>query len=167
MGDLTSPTPSIPSGSPLEDDPAYSAFDIAAVCLALHHVDDPALAIRRLAERVRPGGVLVVVDFLRHTGLVSSHPARKSVAHDGFAVEDVKKMFEDAGCGDGFAAVEMKGIEFPNDVHGGPVHKHGHGYGHGHGGHGHGSHGHGHSGHDGESGRILERRVFIARGSKF
>ena len=39
-------------------------FDIAAVGGGLHHFDDPAEAIRRLAERLRDGGVLLIVDFV-------------------------------------------------------------------------------------------------------
>lgn len=39
-------------------------FSIAAICAALHHVADPALLIKRLAGRLRDGGVLVVIDFV-------------------------------------------------------------------------------------------------------
>jgi len=46
--------------------PNFFNFDIAAVGLGLHHFDDPALAARRLVERLRPGGVLLVLDFLPH-----------------------------------------------------------------------------------------------------
>ena len=164
MGDLTSPAPSTPFGSALETDPAYTAFDVAVVSLALHHMDEPSLVVRRLAERLRPGGVLVVVDFLRHEATAVSHAARKSVAHDGFAIEDVERMFEDAGCAGGFAATEMKGVEFPSL-----------GGDHGHGGHQHGSHAHGHpsggdshhrgAGHHADA-ATRERRAFIARGVK-
>jgi len=170
VGDLTSPTPAIPAGSPLVTDPAYSAFDVAAMSLALHHVDDPSLAVRRLTERLRPGGVLVVVEFLRHDAMAVSHPAKKSVVHDGFATEEIKKIFEDAGCGGDFAVAEMEGVEFPI-VHGtgghpqghGHIHEHRHGHGHGH---GH-EDGHHHLGGGASSGvSVPERRAFIARGSK-
>ena len=56
------------------DDPAPSAFaspnffsfDIAAVGLGFHHFDDPTLAAQRLVERLRPGGVLLILDFFSH-----------------------------------------------------------------------------------------------------
>ncbi|KZL88153.1 methyltransferase type 11 [Colletotrichum incanum] len=42
-----------------------SNFDLVAICMALHHVDDINLAIKRLAERLRPGGVLLVIDWAK------------------------------------------------------------------------------------------------------
>jgi SAM-dependent methyltransferase len=45
--------------------PGYFNFDIAAVCLGFHHFESPPLAVRRLAERLKPGsGVLLIIDFL-------------------------------------------------------------------------------------------------------
>jgi SAM-dependent methyltransferase len=46
--------------------PEFSEFDIAAVGLGFHHFDDPSLAARRLAERLKTGGVLMILDFLPH-----------------------------------------------------------------------------------------------------
>lgn len=46
--------------------PRFSGFDLAVVGLGFHHFDDPALAARRLAARLRPGGVLMIIDFLEH-----------------------------------------------------------------------------------------------------
>lgn len=44
----------------------FFEFDIAVVGLGFHHFDDPALATRRLAERLKKGGVLMIVDFVPH-----------------------------------------------------------------------------------------------------
>jgi Methylase involved in ubiquinone/menaquinone biosynthesis len=44
--------------------PEFFNFDIVAVGLGFHHFDDPALAARRLAERLKDGGVLTILDFL-------------------------------------------------------------------------------------------------------
>lgn len=44
----------------------FHHFDIAVVGLGFHHFDDPALAAQRLVERLRPGGVLLILDFLPH-----------------------------------------------------------------------------------------------------
>jgi len=46
--------------------PEFYNFDIAAVGLGFHHFDKPALAARRLAERLKTGGVLLILDFLPH-----------------------------------------------------------------------------------------------------
>lgn len=46
--------------------PEFYDFDIAAVGLGFHHFDDPKLAARRLAERLKVGGVLMILDFLPH-----------------------------------------------------------------------------------------------------
>jgi SAM-dependent methyltransferase len=45
--------------------PEYHDFDLAAVGFAFHHFDDVVHAARRLKERLRPGGVLVISDFLQ------------------------------------------------------------------------------------------------------
>lgn len=58
--DAKSPPPAHLAG------PEFHDFDIAVVGLGFHHFDDPALAAKRLAERLKPGGVLMIVDFLPH-----------------------------------------------------------------------------------------------------
>ncbi|TLD22014.1 hypothetical protein PspLS_08089 [Pyricularia sp. CBS 133598] len=47
-------------------DPTLRDADLACVSMAMHHMDDPARVAFKLAERLRPGGVLFVIDFLRH-----------------------------------------------------------------------------------------------------
>jgi SAM-dependent methyltransferase len=59
VGDLfcTPPDPSLAS-------PEFFNFDIAVSSFAFHHFADPVLSAERLAERLRPGGVLLIADFL-------------------------------------------------------------------------------------------------------
>lgn len=117
-------------------DPLFSNFDVAAVGLGAHHFADPDFAAAQLARRLRPGGVLFIVDFLPHRRAVAGeeHPAEHTVEHHGFSEERVRAMFEGAGAGKGFALAEMgDGVVF----HG--INK---------------------------DGKTLERRVFIARGEK-
>lgn len=52
-------------------------FSIAAICAALHHVADPGLVIKRLAGRLREGGLLLVIDFVEE-GEVGLCFARRS-----------------------------------------------------------------------------------------
>ncbi|TVY43336.1 putative methyltransferase [Lachnellula occidentalis] len=98
--------------------PEFHDFDIAAVGLGFHHFDDPALAAKRLAERLKPGGVLFIVDFLPHEHH-HHHAAEKSVTHMGFAETDIKRMFEEAGVGKDFDHVVVgKGIVFTDKSEG-------------------------------------------------
>ncbi|KAF9870430.1 hypothetical protein CkaCkLH20_12097 [Colletotrichum karsti] len=41
---------------------APASFDVVIISLALHHLDDPPAMLGRLAERLKPGGVLVAVE---------------------------------------------------------------------------------------------------------
>ena len=40
----------------------WYGFDLALMSMALHHVADPKLVVARLVDRLKPGGVLVIVD---------------------------------------------------------------------------------------------------------
>ncbi|KAI0403584.1 S-adenosyl-L-methionine-dependent methyltransferase [Xylaria palmicola] len=61
LGDLAAETVSDALSSP-----ELFNFDIAVVGGGFHHFGDPALAAKRLVERLRPGGVLLIWDFLPH-----------------------------------------------------------------------------------------------------
>ncbi|KUJ23612.1 S-adenosyl-L-methionine-dependent methyltransferase [Mollisia scopiformis] len=98
--DPSQPTPAALSGKEFFD------FDIAVVGLGFHHFDQPALAAKRLAERLKQGGVLMIVEFMPHEHF-HGHNAAKTVTHMGFSEEEVKKMFEEAGCGGDFRYLEV------------------------------------------------------------
>jgi len=87
--------------------PEFSNFDIAAVGLGFHHFDDPSLAARRLAERLKTGGVLMILDFLPHDKPDASHPAASTITHHGFTHDHIKRIFEEAGVGKDFALDEI------------------------------------------------------------
>jgi SAM-dependent methyltransferase len=162
--------------------PECRDFDVAAISLALHHVDAPGELLAALAGKLRAGGRLVVVDFAAETeagaegapGLESivrgEHRAKETIRHNGFGEEEIRGLLQAAGCGD-VEVVPLEGVEFA----GGGGHGHGHGAGdhggghhhggHAHGGHGSGGHGHGHGEGQGRS-FFAERKLFIARGSK-
>jgi SAM-dependent methyltransferase len=53
--------------------PEWYGFDIAAVGMGWHHFSDPGYAAKRLSERLKTGGVLLIVDFLPHEGFGHSH----------------------------------------------------------------------------------------------
>ena len=92
------------AGSGPLDDPDLSDFDVAVISMALHHVEDPEMMVKKLAERLRPGGSLVVVDRLVPAGtgppLPASFPAAHTVTRQGFGEEEILGMFAAAGLSD-------------------------------------------------------------------
>jgi SAM-dependent methyltransferase len=142
-------------------------FEVAGVGLGFHHFDKPDLASKKLAERLKPGGVLFIIDFVAHK-IDPKDAALRGITHHGFTEDEIKKMFEDAGLTD-FAYQELPEPITFKDCH---SHDHGHGHGHSH-GHNHehnesnhggsGEHGHGHGE---KKGSTTTKRIFIARASK-
>lgn len=61
QGNLFAPT--VTSTTPPLSKEELDGFDLVAICMALHHVEDIALATKRLAERLQPGGVLLIIDW--------------------------------------------------------------------------------------------------------
>lgn len=82
---------------PLQD----GEVDYALANMYLHHVEDPAAAIREMARTLKPGGCLVITDLDTHDFqfLVDEHHDRWM----GFAREDVSRWFVEAG----LSAVEV------------------------------------------------------------
>lgn len=81
----------------------FHNFDIAAVGLGFHHFDDPALAAKRLAERLKPGGVLLILDFFTHEMPQLEHEVASTITHHGFSESEIKRIFGEAGVGNDFA----------------------------------------------------------------
>ncbi|KAF4969748.1 hypothetical protein FSARC_3091 [Fusarium sarcochroum] len=172
QGNLADPKDASPAAFA---DAKFFDFDVAGVGLGFHHFDKPELASKRLAERLRPGGVLFIVDFVAHK-IDPEYAAMRGITHHGFSEEHIKKMFEDAGLAD-FAYQELPEPITFNDPKGKEKHGHGHDHGHHHGhnhehsnGNSHGHHdGHGHEhGHEhgDKKGLSMTKRIFIARASK-
>jgi hypothetical protein len=111
QGDFLSPCHSTPD--PLLDQKFFN-FDIIIMSMALHHVSNAQLMINKLNERLREGGVLVIVDWLTMglggPGIEEKKmlPGAHTVAHFGFSIEEMKALYEGAGMVDiGF----LEGIE--------------------------------------------------------
>ncbi|KAF3898764.1 Methyltransferase [Trichophyton interdigitale] len=77
-------------------EPEYFNFNLVIIGFALHHFKSPDLAMKRLVERLAPGGILVVLDFIEH-----SLEVEHGVTASGFG-PDLRRQFEHAGVGDGF-----------------------------------------------------------------
>ncbi|KAI1212802.1 S-adenosyl-L-methionine-dependent methyltransferase [Annulohypoxylon truncatum] len=107
-----------PQPSDVLADSRLFGFDVATVGGGLHHFADPELAADRLVERLRPGGVLLVWDFLPH-GPMSGHVGNHGVMHHGLSEERVRKMFERAGAGQKFSLEVLgSGISIDMGRHG-------------------------------------------------
>ena len=65
QGDLYHP-------SKILSEPEWQNFDTAVMSMALHHVADPIDMLRRLKQRLRPGGTLIIVEFLGKEGAKGS-----------------------------------------------------------------------------------------------
>ncbi|PHH51141.1 putative methyltransferase C1347.09 [Ceratocystis fimbriata CBS 114723] len=110
LGDLIDPADPLPTHLSAPD---FFNFDIAAVGLGAHHFVNPELAVTRLVERLKPGGVVMFIDFLEHVPMSSEMGGAHSVMHHGFSEQQVRQFFENGGAGEGFGMVVLgKGISF-------------------------------------------------------
>ncbi|KAJ9223643.1 S-adenosyl-L-methionine-dependent methyltransferase [Paecilomyces variotii] len=95
-------------------EPNLFNFDIVVVSLALHHFPDPEFALKRLADRLKKGGTLLIVDFVpdKHTHeFHKDHPeAAATIGKHGFTRDEVRKLCEDAGVE---AAFDYQVVEKP------------------------------------------------------
>lgn len=94
--------------------PEFWDFDIAIVALGFHHFENIHLAVNRLVQRLRTGGVLVIVDFLTHPP--ANGPGSHTVKHHGFSREQVEELFQVTGGLVGFRLEVMgSGMVFRNN----------------------------------------------------
>ena len=81
-GDLTTPDSSLNTND-------WSGFDVAAISMALHHVQNPIELLKSLLGRVRKGGVMIIVEF---TDATAASPVVGQVhSEDHMAVDGCEK----------------------------------------------------------------------------
>lgn len=80
------------------------------LCIPTQHFDDPHLAAKRLVDRLKPGGVLMIVEFYSHGRFDTAHPAQHTVKHHGFSEEDMKDVFVKAGAGGNYGISDIGSI---------------------------------------------------------
>lgn len=125
------------------DGPEWRGFDLAVISMALHHVADPAAAVRKLAERLAPGGTLLVLDFAaagekeneedgdeeagkeegkgaQSRGMPAPEAVEATISKHGFTRDDMRAYFGAAGLAGGFGWKWFDGeAPFP-EKYGGP-----------------------------------------------
>lgn len=89
------------------EDPDLFGFDVALISMSLHHVENAPKMIEKLAERLRPGGSLVVIDWVspQESGCgfppKPAHlPAVETITYHGFTEKQMLDMFNAAGLTD-------------------------------------------------------------------
>ncbi|KAL9608486.1 MAG: hypothetical protein Q9167_006694, partial [Letrouitia subvulpina] len=101
---------------------AFNNFDLAIMSMALHHVDSPDELVAKLVDRLKPGGIIVIIDWVwseqspvhahgqvqpmeckTESDMMSAHDygmhsAVHTIFSNGFTKEQMQAMFATAGC---------------------------------------------------------------------
>ncbi|CZS84663.1 unnamed protein product [Fusarium graminearum] len=87
--------------------PAFFNFDLIVMCMALHHIEDPEDMILQLSKRLRPGGLLLIIDWVSHLDSTTQEGenwkmdfSKLSVNRMGFEEDEVKNAYDKAGLED-------------------------------------------------------------------
>ncbi|KAF2454665.1 S-adenosyl-L-methionine-dependent methyltransferase [Lineolata rhizophorae] len=90
-----------PTSESIINTPEFFNFDVVCTNYSLHHFDDAATAIERLAERLRPGGTFIAVDFVSSEGDSEMTGDFKAIMPvRGFSEGGLRAMFDKAGLED-------------------------------------------------------------------
>lgn len=100
------------SGPPLTlTSPKFHNFDLVAVGFGFHHFEDLPTVTQRLVDRLKPGGVLMILDFFSHDkDEVINEESVNTIAHHGFTEGRVMELFEGAGL------VDVRVLPFEEEV---------------------------------------------------
>jgi predicted TPR repeat methyltransferase len=89
--------------------PIGRQFDLIVSAMAMHHVEDTAMLLKRFAEHLEPGGVVALADLDAEDG--SFHPeGTQGVYHAGFDRDAFRSLLEGQGFEDirFFTATEVR-----------------------------------------------------------
>ena len=82
-------------------EPKFFDFDLVAVGFGFHHFENLPVVTQRLVDRLKPGGVLMILDFFSHgKDDLGDDPAINTVAHHGFTEAQIKGLFAASGLED-------------------------------------------------------------------
>ncbi|KAK5941966.1 hypothetical protein PMZ80_005917 [Knufia obscura] len=102
-----------PAGEPESlNDPKFFDFDLVAVGFGFHHFENLSTVTQRLVRRLKPGGVLMILDFFSHDmdDKARDHPSANTIAHHGFTESQIKGLFASVGLEDNLV------LDFGQDV---------------------------------------------------
>lgn len=122
-----------PHKTPILDNPEWFGFDSLVISFVLHHVNDPIGTLELLKARVRPGGTVVVVDWIKeedkqeatargvpqNTGgerkynPINMLPVPMGRVWPGFSLRDIREDYEAAGLTDVDVRIWPEKIELP------------------------------------------------------
>ncbi|KAL3429673.1 S-adenosyl-L-methionine-dependent methyltransferase [Aspergillus tetrazonus] len=115
----------VSESSPTEiSGPEYFDFDLVVVSMALHHFENPEKAMNRLSERLKKGGVMMIIDLIPkdHHDHEHDHALQQmgevveTISKHGFSLDEMRTMYENAGVGNGFKyQVLEKRLPFTKD----------------------------------------------------
>jgi SAM-dependent methyltransferase len=120
QGDLNDPRDSLTQSE-------WFDFDAAIISMALHHVQDPAELLKRLRQRVKRDGSVIVIDWLQQSGCdtpADTGEARMTRLSErpkiwpGFSTNDINNHFRAAGCSEVDVVVSSEPIEAPKEMQG-------------------------------------------------
>ena len=101
QGDILAPTETPYADLSSAD---FSDFDLIVVSMALHHVQEPQAIMKTLAQKLRSGGTLLIVDWLASEesncsseNSESHHAAKHTVSRHGFNEGEMRDYMKDAG----------------------------------------------------------------------
>lgn len=101
-----------PAGTPESLSAAeFFDFDLVAVGFGFHHFQNLPVVTKRLVDRLKPGGVFMILDFYSHGKDDFNHPASMTIAHHGFTEEQIQSLFSSAGLED------IKVLDFGEEVY--------------------------------------------------
>ncbi|KAI4147177.1 MAG: hypothetical protein LQ341_001857 [Variospora aurantia] len=95
-----------PAGGPLQGQEFHN-FDLIVMSMALHHVDEPNKIVAKFVERLKPGGTVVIIDWIPKSSRADSgtasdqhqhSDAEHTISFDGFNEDQMRGLFSEAGC---------------------------------------------------------------------
>ncbi|RYP67899.1 hypothetical protein DL770_008530 [Monosporascus sp. CRB-9-2] len=98
QGDLNEPNEAL-------GEPQWVEFDAVIISMALHHVTDPAGFLKKLKERVKSRGLVIILDFLRQSPTTAR--AGKSGGEQGYAEADMTQLSEGMKVWPGFTLEDI------------------------------------------------------------
>ncbi|KAK2482607.1 hypothetical protein H9L39_04399 [Fusarium oxysporum f. sp. albedinis] len=118
QGDLIDPelTP-----SPETNAPGFFDFDVVVMCMALHHIEDPDNMILQLSKRLRPGGILLIIDWVASSAGSSAQTGNRTlgaISRMGFQENEVKSSFDKAGLEDWAWKLTSAPSQVPREIGG-------------------------------------------------